>query len=63
MKKPMKKVGDKKKMQRGGMVGDRGMTAGAGSGMGRMEKAGMKGYKCGGKVMSKRGYGAAKKGK
>lgn len=57
MKKPMK--AGKKKMQRGGM------TAGAGSGMGRMQKAGMgmKGYKGGGKVMSKRGYGAAKKGK
>jgi hypothetical protein len=62
MKKPKKPM---KKMQRGGM------TAGAGTGMGRMQKAGMSGtgmgrgmirYKGGGKVKSKRGYGAARKG-
>lgn len=36
------------------------MTAGAGSGVGRKQKA--KGYKSGGKAMEKRGYGAARKG-
>ena len=49
------------------------MKAGAGGGEGRLEKAAMtrkrgggkvkmSGYRCGGKVMTKRGYGAARKG-
>lgn len=50
-------------MKKGGKV----MTAGAGSGQGRKQKSnkaknGMKKYPCGGKVTSKRGYGAARKG-
>ena len=42
--------------------GGKKMTAGAGGGAGRMQKAKMARMACGGKVKTKRGYGAARKG-